>query len=372
MVTIAKRLSEARAKAFKNTGTPLLISKAERMESCGNFVSVTTSGNVIANRCHRRGCPLCDTHKSRVAASIVGRALRRNNESNLRAYFFTTSTGSNCTAEELRSHVQLISEAFRKFMNYADIKKHSNIIGASRGTEVTYDRIHGYNPHTHIILWTYGELRIKDEERIAAISKRMQQLWTRAIKKGINQQPVTKLQPIQVERKEDTTLTDAYVRMIQYITKAFKMSADGVECDELDLPDHAQVAVATALRGLRLVSHSGWIKDEIRVQKEIDKKNRREQEEIKLHDPKRLELEDLTHFIWDRPRQAYIFRDDNVCFYTRPNPNDTRCTYSSDPDKTSVDPFKTPPPPTLEQERLQLFICKNKEVSDHGSTEEVL
>ena len=71
---------------------------------------------------------------------------------NLQGYLMTSSTGENCTADELRDECKLIALAFRKFLGYALVKKHSNIIGASRGTEVTYSPATGYNPHTHVIL----------------------------------------------------------------------------------------------------------------------------------------------------------------------------------------------------------------------------
>lgn len=357
LVTVAKRLSDARAKAFMKTGRPVLISKAERMNKCGRYVSVTPTGNVIANRCHRRGCPMCDTHKSRVAGGIVRRIFNRVADPMINGYFLTTSTGPNCDAEELREHVQLINDSFRRFMTYAAIKKHSNIIGASRGTEVTYKGlVTGYNPHTHIILWTYGPLTIKGQTNEAVLSQKLQALWTRAVKRARNEQPVFECKRITVEHSDDKSLGDAYARMTRYITKAFKMSPDGSECDELNLPDHAQVTVSEALRGLRLISHSGWIKDEIKNQKALDKIASKEKELQRLHDPKRLNYEDLTHFIWDQPTGFYVFRDENICRYDRPKLKGDDCETIESPKYLEI--------PIPLEEQHQLFICKNKEDSD--------
>ena len=152
---------------------------------------------------------------------------------------------------------------------------------------------------------------------------------------------------------------------MRYITKAFKMDRRNTTCDEMILPDHAQVTLATALRGLRLCSHSGWIREELSVQKRIDKEAveyLREQERVR--DTTFFKNADLTHFIWSDRMDHYRFRDELTakCLYEKPGSYlgdcaavDTNYTSHCHHDK----PLIIPP---LENEQRQLFIYKNKEV----------
>lgn len=364
-VTIAKRLSKIRARALASTDNPLLQFKAKRMESCGQFVAVRGNGSVIATRCHRRGCPLCDSHKSWKTGSVLRRILDRTKMNDLQGYLMTSSTGENCTADELRDECKLIALAFRKFLGYALVKKHSNIIGASRGTEVTYSPATGYNPHTHVILWTRGQLSIKGNTDQARISLQLQRLWNRAVKRSRKDQVIFDLEKIKPTVQGDKTDTDAYVRVMRYITKAFKMDLRSTTCDEMILPDHAQVTLATALRGLRLCSHSGWIREELSIQKRIDKEAveyLRKKERVT--DTSFFKNQDLTHFVWNDSMDHYRFRDELTakCLYERSGSYLGNCSGGLSDDRVSIDYDKSLITPRLEYEQRQLFIYKNKDV----------
>jgi len=65
----------------------------------------------------------------------------------------------------------------------------------------------------------------------------------------------------------------------------------------------------------------------------------------------------LTHFIWDQSTSFYVFRDENICRYDKPNLNGNNCE--------TIKPPKFLEIPIPLEEQQQLFICKNKEDSEH-------
>lgn len=376
VVTLAKTLGLYRAKILADTGDQSLITKANRMGNCSNYVAVRPNGSVITTRCHRRGCPICDTHKSWSLGSKVRRVMNRTNPHNMVCYLLTISTGSNVYAHELKDHCTLLSKSFRRFMNYVAIKRDSNIIGTTRSTEVTYKPNTGYNPHCHVVLWCDGELEVGDSRSYADSVFKLEKLWRKALKYPSDKHLITDFEPIiplTDKYPEDKTLTDALVRTIRYNTKGFKISDDTGQPNEIAYSPETTLTISNALKNLRLVSHTGWIKKQIAEQSEVDKiisEQRAMNEEAfrgQLKDTRQLVDPDLLHFIWDHKTYQYVDRDEyeNRCRYDRPSPDQHFIPYHDYGDTCADSPMNSN---ELDKSR-QLFISNNKTVNDHPLVE---
>jgi hypothetical protein len=256
-------------------------------------------------------------------------------------------------------------------MNYVAIKRDSNIIGTTRGTEISYDPDTGYNPHCHVILWCDGELEIGDSRSYEQSEHRLKMLWRKALKYPSNKVLQTHIRRIGYDaihgtKDEDKSFIDHVCDTVKYCTKAFKI--DKGTCKEMDYSPDATIEIAKSLKNLRLVSHTGWIKKQMAEQTQIDKliseQRARAEESLKgqLKDTRQLVDEGLLHFIWDHDAYQYVDRDEyeDRCLYAKPSSDQHFIPIHDYGDTCANSPMNSS---DLDKSR-QLFISNNKTVTD--------
>ena len=127
------------------------------IHSCGSYLKFQSCPSdhlkklKQANFCDKRDCVMCQWRRS----LVMSHQLRQLGHAHLEKYktdvpCLLTLTVPNCTAKVFESHLVLMFESFKRFMNHRPIKK--AVRSWFRALEVTYNKEKDtYHPHFHVL-----------------------------------------------------------------------------------------------------------------------------------------------------------------------------------------------------------------------------
>lgn len=132
--------------------------KARRLNDCHKFLVLGKSSDnskykiVRASSCRVRYCPICAYKRSvkycRENKQMIKIFKERNKDTK---FIFLTLTIKNCFGDELKSTIDLLSEAFHRFIKLKQIK--SRFVGFIKNLEVTYNKkTRTFHPHLHVYI----------------------------------------------------------------------------------------------------------------------------------------------------------------------------------------------------------------------------
>lgn len=236
--------------------------KAARVRDCGVFLTFTqeikpglelSSPKLTwANFCKDRLCPMCTWRRSvklfQNLAAIVD-VTGTDYE-----YVLFTLTRPNCPGDDLPEVLDSMTSAFRKLMQYKDMKV---FLGWARTLEITRNKYNGsFHPHFHVLAAVplgYGS------SRQYVSQKRLLELWQRAAHDpSIKIVDIRKVKDFHGQIATDTKqLIGAVKETCKYSTK----DTDYILPSNHDLTDTIVSDLAPALKGRRLFALGGIFKE---------------------------------------------------------------------------------------------------------------
>ena len=205
-----------------------------------------------ANFCKDRLCPMCAWRRSYKIFGQVSQIMELIGKKY--KYLFLTLTVPNCTGECLSETVDLLNSAFRRLVQYKQVKK--VLKGYFRALEVTYNKEKDtYHPHFHCVLAVpLGYLSNKDYIQHSD----WLEMWRKAYKDQsidfVNIQ-VCKEKYTDAENNARTFLGSAVAEVTKYAVK----DKDYLH-DDMELSKKVVRTLTLALENRRLASFSGCFK----------------------------------------------------------------------------------------------------------------
>lgn len=130
-----------------------LLKKSDRLLHCGDYLELLADEHFTrlkvrtANFCRdSKVCPFCAVRKHKKDALALSTMVKAMPDT-VRLKFITLTIPN--TWENLDNAVDLLNHAFKKLINYNQLKK--VYLGAVKSLEVTYSPYTGYHPHLHIL-----------------------------------------------------------------------------------------------------------------------------------------------------------------------------------------------------------------------------
>ena len=217
----------------------------------------------------------------------------------MRAVKVTLNGGRACHFEHMRTRLSSLHKIWSRFLKTNGIKEH--LIGALRSTEITEteDDPHHANPHIH------GLILVRTSIDDKAIHKLLLDYWPRAIKREImrTERAIKHDVSCSVRAVEYTvTQTPFDVKgWIKYITKGSYDLGNAKHREKHSITTYNYwVCVDEAIKGMRMISASGDLKEAIAIAKEheaYEKAGRAEE----LHP-----TDATPSHVWSDYRQRYI------------------------------------------------------------------
>ena len=258
----------------------------EIIKGCNNFmmfvsdIELKNKKQFKGSSCKNRFCPLCAWKKARKDALALSVQMEYIKHEHQKEFIFVTLTAPNVKADELETEIKLYNKAFKKLMERKEIENISK--GYVRKLEVTYDKeefitremywkrkqyydnrdlkignsnpnFDTYHPHFHVMIAVNKSYFTAKNQYIR--HDRWLELW----------QNVT----------NNSLITQVDVRKVRYnnnkeVAEIAKYSAK--DSDYL-VSDDVFAVFYEALKGKRLLSHSGLFKESMTLWKngELDK-----------------------------------------------------------------------------------------------------
>jgi plasmid rolling circle replication initiator protein Rep len=171
-------------------GDSLLQRKSLRVSSCGSFLTFDEyahkeSGELMrslhsANFCKDRFCPMCQWRKSMQLVAELHSIFTRIDMSKYQLIFMTL-TVKNPPMAELRSTLKRLSDSFKLFTKYKEVKKVFK--GFVRAVEFLGDRTKPGEAHPHYhLLVLVDKWYFTSKDYLS--QKKWQELWARALAKN--------------------------------------------------------------------------------------------------------------------------------------------------------------------------------------------
>lgn len=254
-----KLIAASYGRIAERTGDSLYRKLSERVSECGERLDFLTfvdprTGEVAqrlagARFCHDRLCPLCAWRKSLAMFNSVKRCMSWIDEKCGRdrlVPLFLTLTVRNCAGDDLRGTIGVLSRGWTKLMKSRRVERF--VRGYFRSVEVTRNgKTGGWHPHIHALLLVSPEYL-----NTAAGLYMTQDEWTGAWKvaAGLEYKPIVHVSMVYGNRDE------AIAEVAKYAVKPGDWVSD--DLDEMDKNVHT---LHEALRGLRLTSWGGVLKE---------------------------------------------------------------------------------------------------------------
>lgn len=232
-----------------------LYKAAGRVYNCGDNLQFSQVRNEeygtrkklsAAFFCRDRLCPMCQWRKSLVTFQQISRAMNyiEENEKKFGVVrpLFLTLTVKNCEAEKLSDTLDQMSSAWEKFLR--KLNHHKDIKGIYRAFEITInEETDEYHPHIHALLLVTPEYfrdgYLKTVDFVA--------MWRKAL--GIDYDPIVYIE------KLDNKNPKSFAEVAKYTVKPGEWLSD-----DKDKTDHHIETLRNALRGRRLISFTGILK----------------------------------------------------------------------------------------------------------------
>lgn len=198
--------------------TPWLSQKSEKMRACGEVLEFAedAGGNKKLYRawfCKDRLCPMCNWRRSVKLRGQMLKILTAMKDRGVKGRpIFLTLTMQNVTAENINKSFSDFALAFRRMMDYKEVK--AVCLGAVRSSEITYNKKRkDYNTHIHCLLWMTPDYFAG---RNYINQEKWTQLWKRAAK--LDYTPVVNVKIVKPAEPTETDKT-GYIKAVLEVTK---------------------------------------------------------------------------------------------------------------------------------------------------------
>lgn len=202
---------------YINFCTPWLSKKSENMRACGDVLefAADADGNKKLYRawfCKDRLCPMCNWRRSVKLRGQMLKILQTMKDRGIKGRpIFLTLTMQNVTAEHISQSFSDFALAFRRMMDYKEVK--GVCIGAVRSSEITYNkRRNDYNTHIHCLLWMKPDYFVRKYIN----QEKWTQLWKRAAK--LDYTPIVNVKIVKAAAPTEADPT-GYIKAVLEITK---------------------------------------------------------------------------------------------------------------------------------------------------------
>lgn len=222
-------------------------------KDCGHLIGFDEQGNIVqANFCKHRFCTVCNKRNSSRKWHYIKEIAEVINKTVNPQWLFLTTTIKNTSAEDLKQSINHLMESINRMFSTKTWKK--RVLGFFRSLEITFNAENNtYHPHYHILIAVPHDYYTNENIYMNAYEWR--KLWEKSARLEYNSQ--VKIEGVQ----SGDNLSNAIAEVAKY---AVKMSAI-MEQDEKALKP-----VADAVRGRRLISYGGIIKEQYKVEKSKD------------------------------------------------------------------------------------------------------
>lgn len=258
--TDRKQSSQLLAESFERLGDP----KALRVRHCAEWLtfSVCPAGHekrIHANLCKARLCPLCSWNRSRKLFSQLKAVLHLAVDRRPIRFLFLTLTARNVPSFELSSQIDHLFQAWHRFSRRKWFR--TIALGWFRVLECTYNLQDGtYHPHFHVLLVVIPSYFSKRYVR--------QDLWVYYWQDALR----TSYKPIvdvrAVKKTKNRSLDGVAAEVGKYAVK----STDYLIPGRPEETDRIVQALDRAMKGRRLATYGGWLRELHREIRESDNK----------------------------------------------------------------------------------------------------
>lgn len=237
------------ADSYKRLG----YKKYYRVLDCSTFLEfkVTTAERLKltnANFCKVRLCPMCSWRRSLKIFGQVSKVMDYVETHNEYKYIFLTLTVRNCKGDELKSTLDLMTQAFNRLNQRKSFKR--AVKGYFRSLEVTFNKAERtYHPHFHLIL-AVNKSYFTDP-KLYFSQNDWTELWKSCLR--IDYTPVVDVR--KVRQKAEKSYSNAVAEVAKYAVKAEDyLIKDEFGNVEISLTDEVVQVLDRALHGKRLTS----------------------------------------------------------------------------------------------------------------------
>lgn len=198
--------------------TPWLSRKSEKMRECGEVLEFAEDADgkkrlYRAWFCKDRLCPMCNWRRSVKLRGQMLKILTAMKDRDVKGRpIFLTLTMQNVTAENINKSFSDFALAFRRMMDYKEVKAVCR--GAVRSSEITYNKKRNdYNTHIHCLLWMKPDYFAG---RNYISQAKWTQLWKRAAK--LDYTPIVNVKAVKQGQPTEADKT-GYIKAVLEITK---------------------------------------------------------------------------------------------------------------------------------------------------------
>ena len=298
------------AKALASSIDPRQMQSAVTMMDCGRYIRMIDDDRYrVINRCHLRSCSICSQIKGAKYTSILIDAMRQlrftfrddgfDTHRQMIGLKITLNTGTACHLDDLRERLTILHKLWGRMTRAKYLQE--GLIGAIRSTEIIPERdtANTANPHIH------GLLLLPADTNVPLLREQLGIYWRRAMRKAISKIDRSLAKPHQVsasfqELKElDFHTSEDAESWLRYATKGgYNFSNPQSQSLHDSASKQYFRAVDTAIKGMRLISTSGDLKDAVTIAKE-NRVSRKPSEQID-HDSH------ISTHAWSDKNAAYV------------------------------------------------------------------
>ena len=229
---------------------------------CGTYLGIatTTEGRraiVEANFCKQRLCPSCNWRRSLKIYGNTSRILDYLDQTRGDGikYLFLTLTVKNCPLPRLGEQIDAMSEGFKRMINNRAWKR--RVFGCMRTLEVTINHeTREAHPHYHLILAVDRQYATRNDATYWDHGKWVA-AWQLACR--LDYTPNVSIERVRGRRSG-----------IAEVSKYMAKDADYILDGEPEVTDYIVLHLAEQMRGRRLISYTGILRDAQRALKITD------------------------------------------------------------------------------------------------------
>lgn len=245
-----KQTSQLLAESFERLGDP----KALRVRYCAEWLTFSVCPGhekrlLHANLCKARLCPICSWNRSRKLFGQLKDVLHLAVDRRPIRFLFLTLTARNVPSFELSSQIDRLFQAWHRFSRRKWFR--AIALGWFRVLECTYNLQKGtYHPHFHVLLAVipsyFSKHYVRQEQWVG--------YWQDALR--VDYTPVVDIRTVR-EKAKCQSLEGVAAEAGKYAVK----SADYLIPGRPEETDRIVQALDRAMKGRRLVTYGGWLRE---------------------------------------------------------------------------------------------------------------